>query len=199
MNHKEGLSDEQWVRRALENPDDFYFLMKRYEGKLLRYIKRISDVTHEEAEDLLQDVFFKAYRNLNSFDQTLKFSSWIYRIAHNSVLNYVRKRKIRSILDRLGDDGETGNLKQEDIPGDMGADSRYQSYETHENMENALAELPVRYREVLILHYFEEKSYDEISEILRKPSGTVATWIKRAKKRLKKIAPRYGLVETGGI
>ena len=98
-----GFSDKQLVRRSLENPDEFLYLMKRCEKKLLRYIRRISTVRHEEAEDLLQNIFLKTYRNLNAFDQTLKFRNWAFRITHNAALNYVRKKKTPLYyLDSLG-------------------------------------------------------------------------------------------------
>ncbi|MDD5489902.1 MAG: sigma-70 family RNA polymerase sigma factor, partial [Candidatus Moranbacteria bacterium] len=76
-------TDEEMVALTLKNQDYFACLVERYEPKLMRYIRRISAATQEDAEDLLQDVFVKVYRNLNDFDQKLKFSSWIYRIAHN--------------------------------------------------------------------------------------------------------------------
>ncbi len=190
------ISDEELVRRALENPDDFFYLMKRYEGRLLRYIRRISAVSYEEAEDILQEAFLKVYRNLNAFDQKLKFSNWIYRIVHNTVINHQRKKKVRAaVWVRLDEKDRQGAARHLDgvAPESGRGDSRFQDEEMRESLDRALLELPEKYREVLVLRYLEDKSYEEISEILKKPGGTVASLIKRAKKRLRKIAPRHGL------
>ena len=84
-------NDEELVALALKNQDFFACLVERYEPKLMRYVRRISAATQEDAEDLLQEIFVKVYRNLNDFDPDLKFSSWIYRIAHNQVISYWRK------------------------------------------------------------------------------------------------------------
>ena len=80
------MPDEQLVQLSLNNQDYFYYLMKRYEIKLLRYIKRLTTVSPEEAKDIIQEIFIKVYRNLNGFNPKLKFSSWIYRIAHNEII-----------------------------------------------------------------------------------------------------------------
>ena len=91
-------TDEELVILTLADQEYFLYLMKRYEQKLLAYIKRITSISHEEAEDVLQETFIKTYLNLNNFDPDLKFSSWIYRIAHNEVINNFRKSKVRPSL-----------------------------------------------------------------------------------------------------
>ena len=74
-NQYKKLTDEELVRLSLENKENFYHLIKRYEWKLLRYIHRLTDITQQESEDVLQDIFIKVYCNLNGFNQNLKFSS----------------------------------------------------------------------------------------------------------------------------
>ncbi|PIU78076.1 MAG: hypothetical protein COS72_03485, partial [Candidatus Moranbacteria bacterium CG06_land_8_20_14_3_00_43_56] len=88
-------TDEELVALTLKNQDFFSCIVERYEAKLTRYIRRISAATQEDAEDLLQEIFVKVYRNLYGFDPSLKFSSWIYRIAHNQVISQWRKTKSR--------------------------------------------------------------------------------------------------------
>ena len=85
MDKHENLSDLQLVKLSLKDHQNFRYLVERYEPLLLRYMRRIANVSKEEAEDLLQEIFIKVYKNLNGFDQKLKFSSWIYRIAHNEI------------------------------------------------------------------------------------------------------------------
>ncbi|MEA3429111.1 MAG: RNA polymerase sigma factor [Thermodesulfobacteriota bacterium] len=165
--------------------------MKRYEIKLLRYIRRLTTVSQEESEDIIQEVFIKVYRNLNGFNQKLKFSSWIYRIAHNEIINQYRKTKLRSSVIPLNIEDEANLIGS--INDTIEIDGAYENLENAERVRKALAELPDKYREILVLRYLEDKSYNEISDILRKPPGTVATQINRAKASFKKIAGRYQL------
>ncbi len=189
----ETLSDEQIVHLALTDPDAYYFLMTRYEARILRYIHRISRLTPEEAEDLLQEIFIKAYRQLNRFNPKLKFSSWIYRIAHNETISQYRKNKSYSAtLDSFIENDDADRLAGL-IGETLEIDNDYISRENAEKVNAALARLPDKYREVLILRYFEDQSYKEISDILRKPPGTVATLINRAKSKFRKIARQHQL------
>lgn len=194
MNNYENVSDEQLVKASLEDEFAFYNLMKRYEPKIQRYINRIINVSREESEDLLQEIFIKIYINLNDFNQNLKFSSWIYRIAHNEIINrYKKNHRYQSRLTSLNTDDDVDILTKAVIDDDI--HDKYVSMETRVKVREALSKLTAKYRDVLILRYLEEKSYNEISDILRKPVGTVATLIKRAKTRFNKIACHYQLNE----
>ncbi|MBW1660441.1 MAG: RNA polymerase sigma factor [Deltaproteobacteria bacterium] len=187
------LSDEELVKKSLDDREVFYYLIKRYESKLMRYINRIASVTHEEAEDLLQEIFIKAYRHLNGFDQRLKFSSWVYRIAHNEVINFAKKRKRGTALIHASNNGDTDNMVLDNLAGEDDVHGNFVAMESREQVWQALMELPLKYREVLVLKFFENKSYREMSDILRKPEGTVATLVNRAKKKFLKIASKYQL------
>jgi len=187
------VSDEKLVRRSLEDREHFYYLIKRYETKLLRCIKRTTNVTREEAEDLLQEIFLKIYRHLNDFDQELKFSSWAYRIAHNEVINFAKKKKLGQYLFRSNNGDDGGNDLIDRLVSEDDVHFDYVSMESRERVWQALMKLPLKYREVLVLKFFEDKSYREMSDILRKPEGTVATLVNRAKKRFGKIAEQFQL------
>jgi RNA polymerase sigma-70 factor, ECF subfamily len=97
VNNEEYLEkkDGELVELAKKGKENYRFLMQRYQDKLKRYIVRISGARQEDAEDVLQNVFIKAYQNLNDFDTSLKFSSWIYRIAHNETVSYLRRVSAR--------------------------------------------------------------------------------------------------------
>ena len=99
-NHADCITktDNELVKLSLDNSDHFSCLTSRYEDKLLHYIMRISKFRKEDAGDILQDVFVKTYYNLNDFDEKLKFSSWIYRIAHNQAVSEIRKRVVRPTI-----------------------------------------------------------------------------------------------------
>ncbi len=174
-------TDEELVFLTIKNPDVYSQLIERYEEKLLRYILRISACSKEDAEDILQDVFLSAYKNLNDFDQELKFSSWIYRITHNKVISHFRKVTARPKTTTYEGDNQLLNIlaSDEDIFRDL--EKKY----TAEQVRDTIDKLDERYRDVLVLKFLEEKDYKEISDILEKPMGTVATLINRAKKQFK--------------
>lgn len=174
-------TDEELVKLTLEKEDFFAYLIKRYEKKLLYYILRITNVSQEEAEDILQDSFIKAYINLNNFDTSLKFSSWLYRITHNQVISNYRKNQARPQTINLNTDTDSFlNLAFE-----LDLDKKMDLDDLKVSINNLLNNLDLKYREVLVLKFLEDRSYNEISDILKKPLGTVASLINRAKQKLK--------------
>ncbi|MBP7006956.1 MAG: RNA polymerase sigma factor [Candidatus Pacebacteria bacterium] len=177
------MEDKELVLLSKEDSAYFAELIQRYENKLGRYISRLGRFSREDKEDILQNVFIKVYQNLNEFDTTLPFSSWIYRITHNETISFFRKTKSRP-------EGYSIDVEEyilNNIAGDITADGETEKSINKEILENALAELPQFYRDITILRYFEEKSYEEISDILRISPGTVATRISRAKQYIKKF------------
>ncbi|MDD3662443.1 MAG: RNA polymerase sigma factor [Candidatus Pacebacteria bacterium] len=180
INHKDcgNKSDIDLVKEALIDADWFFCLSKRYEEKLLRYIQRISKFSREDTEDVLQEVLIKTYYNLNDFDPSLKFSSWIYRIAHNQTVSEIRKRVVRPTV-YLEDKDLEGLKDLFDIEKEIDI-----SYEK-KKIEKALSLLSEKYREVLILRFLEEKEYLEIADILKKPVSTIGNLIARGKKLFK--------------
>jgi len=190
----ENKSDLELVQLSLENKENFSYLIRRYEYKIFRYISRLTNVSQEESEDILQDIFIKVYRNLNGFNQNFKFSSWIYRIAHNEIINHYHKNKSRLEMVNLNLDNDDVHNLDKFISDTDDVYNHLISNENADKIRKVLTILPDKYREVLILRYLEEKKYDEISNILCKPSGTVATLINRAKSKFKKIAKHHNLM-----
>ncbi len=172
-------TDNELVLLTLENQVFFGILMSRYSEKLARYVRRISNLSPEETEDVLQEVFIKVYKNLNDFDASLKFSSWIYRITHNQVISHHRAKGARPQTVEI-DDALANRLRAE-----VDLNAEILNNDLKEEISLLLAQLKPIHREVLVLRFFEEKSYEEISDILKKPNGSVATLIYSAKKELK--------------
>ncbi len=175
------FTDEQLALAARDDVDAFGEIVERYEQPLLRYVLRLSDITQEEAEEVLQETFIKAWKNINEFDEGQKFSSWIYRITHNETISEYRKRKARGSKQRVEWDEELfANL-----PGDIAVPRDVDRRLDAASIRQAVTWLPDNYRNAIILRYLEEKSYDEIADILRMPLGSVATLVNRAKKMLR--------------
>lgn len=183
-------TDRQLVKQTLKNADHFECLMERYEGKLLRYIQRITNVDRETAEDILQEVFLKAYKNLHEYDDDFEFSTWIYRIAHNEAISFYRKQKVRPEV-VVQKENETDYLEM--VPSEIDLRDDYVKKELATKVHQIINSLPEKYKTVLVLKFLEERSYDEIADILQKPPGTIATLINRGKEQFKKLAIKYHL------
>lgn len=175
----EQKTDIQLVKLSLANQEYYYCLMKKYEVSLMNYIRKLSGMNQVDAEDVLQDVFILAYQNLNEYDHQFKFSSWIYRIAHNQTVSMLRK-KTKSNQDISWDEHDLEQLMQSnsDIEKNL-----FQKLD-YIHLVSKINALPLNYKEVLLLKFVEDKEYQEISDILRKPIGTIGTLINRAKKIL---------------
>ncbi len=154
-------------------------LVERYEQKLLRYAGRFL-LVQEDARDTVQNVFLKAYVNLNSFDSKRKFSSWIYRIAHNEFINAIKK-KGREPLSFFDPD----TLFPHPIEPTR-ADTELNKNELKEMVELCLNKLDAKYREPMVLFYYENMDYSTIADIMRIPPSTVGVRIKRARSLLQK-------------
>jgi len=179
MRMHENATDEEIALSARKYRQDFAILVERYQDKLLRYIRRIG--AGEEAEDLLQEIFINAFRYLNGFDPSLSFSSWIYRIAHNTTISAYRKKKIRPHGNLI----ENGDEFLANIGTDEDIATELETKCSVEEINNALLSIKQKYRDVVVLRYVEELEYKEISDVLKIPMGSVASLLSRAKKNLK--------------
>ena len=171
-------SDEQIVALVQAGDAEAYGeIMTRYENKLKRYAWRFLN-TREEIDDLVQDVFIKTYTNIKSFNTSLRFSPWIYRIAHNTFVNELKRKK--HIFNFFDSDTILPLLASKET-----ADADTMDNEINEELEIFVEKLPPKYREVIVLHYFESLSYQEISEVLHIPVTTVGVRMTRGRNKLK--------------
>ena len=160
--------------------ESFGVLIDRFEGKIRRYARKF--LSHpDNITDLVQDVFIKAYENIQSFDTERRFSPWLYRIAHNEFVNALKKSKNHPTISFDADTffpHPTAPERTED-------EAVFR--ELSEDLERALDALDPKYREPLVLYYFEEMSYQEIADILHIPIATVGVRLRRGREALKKI------------
>ena len=173
------LNDEQ-IAKAVQagNAEQFGELIARYEAKLKRYARKFLNY-QDEIEDLVQDVFIKAYTNIQSFDLDQRFSPWIYRIAHNTFVNELRRKK------RVGFPVFDVDIILPQLPAKETTDEVALSTELRAELDSLLTDLPDKYREALVLYYFEDLNYQEISDVLQIPVTTVGVRMNRGRKKLK--------------
>jgi RNA polymerase sigma-70 factor (ECF subfamily) len=174
------LSDTELVQDALKDIRCFALLIDRYKNPLARYIRRLGARDIHQIEDILQEVFIKIYRTLNTYDATRSFSSWTYRIAHNQTIDTFRSQTHQNIS--LEAEPELENMLVTTLEDIYSAADRHID---QAHLARAIALLDQKYRDVIILKYLEEKSYDEIADILHKPPGTIAILLRRAKEKLR--------------
>jgi len=176
------LSDNELVEIIRsKNIDKYDELMNRYQGKLFAYLYRLIG-SREETQDILQDIFIKVYKNLKSYDKTRKFFSWIYRIAHNEAVNHIKRKSLKRFIP--WEDIASTKDKLEMVSSEESADKAWLRKEIGREVNMAMEKLPLKYRQVLALRYYADKSYQEIGKILGKSVNTVGTLISRAKKKL---------------
>jgi RNA polymerase sigma-70 factor (ECF subfamily) len=195
MQDCQNKTDAELVSLSLKNPDVFAVLMQRYEKKFFRYVKRFASLENESVEDILQEVFIKIYLNLNDYNPDFTFSSWAYRIAHNEAINYIRKHKKLKTVPLETNEEETGDLINV-LKSETNIAKDVSRKDMKERVQSAINMLPGKYREILILRYIEDFEYQEISDILKIPMGTVATNINRAKSKFREIALKNQLTTT---
>lgn len=175
------FSDSEIISLTLGDSDQFVLIIDRYEQKLFRYIMRLGDFSVDEWEDILQDIFIRVYTHLNEYDSNFAFSSWIYRIAHNITIDTYRKNSTHKVI-RLDD--EMYEWLKETLSSEEDLPTNLREKDMRLLVQESFVSLTYEQREVIILKYIEEKNYDEISDILRIPIGTVWTILHRAKKQL---------------
>ena len=176
--------DRQLVERALAGSQEAYReIVERYQRPIYSLIGRmVRDPM--AAEDLAQVVFCKAFKALNTFDHTRKFSSWLFKIAHNTAIDQLRKRRVPTVSLEIEDSELDDPLRSYADPHAEDPEEYSRRQELAVAIESSLGGLRPEYREILVLRFDQEKSYEEISEIIDLPLGTVKTHLHRARKAL---------------
>ncbi len=184
LKSKNQFTDEKIARMVQKGKSELFgLLVKRYEAKIMRYARRFL-FNHSDIEDLAQEVFIKAYINIQSFDTSRKFSPWIYRIAHNEFINSIKK-KGKEPLPLFDLDILLPHLISKEK-----VENKTNQRELHQILDKCLNKLKSKYREPLILRYFEELNYQEIADILHIPVSTVGIRLKRGKEKMKSLCKK---------
>jgi RNA polymerase sigma-70 factor (ECF subfamily) len=178
--------DARLIQRALRG-DQFAYkqLMKKYHDPIFNLVYRMLH-DKQQVEDLTQETFVKAFASLKYFNEEYAFSTWLYKIATNSSIDYIRKKKLNTFsIDK------PVAMEESDFSFEL-PDTTYQPDKTliqHQRtsmIEEAIAQLPEKYRRVIVLRHTEERDYAEIAKMLKLPIGTVKAHIFRARELLNK-------------
>jgi RNA polymerase sigma-70 factor (ECF subfamily) len=178
------VPDEQLIARVVVQDDRHAFseLVRRYQSGVRATLRRLTAGNHALADDLAQETFLSAYRNLRSFRQEARFSTWLYRIATNAFLAEARKRHEELLGDR---DGELADDDDDGPPGATTGGDHARGTALHVDMERALAALYAAERAAIVQCYHNDLSHEEAAYVLGCPVGTVKTHILRGKQKLK--------------
>jgi RNA polymerase sigma factor (sigma-70 family) len=184
------LEDFNLIDKAVNEKDQqaFAALMKRYKKAVyFMILKMIRDA--DDAEDLTMEAFAKAFKNLHKFKKDYTFSTWLFRIATNNTIDFIRKKKLKtmSLNTTMSDDsGNAVNIDVED--DDNNPQDEFIRSQRIEMVRFFVDKLPAKYRKLVQLRYFDELSYEEIAKELEKPLGTVKAQLHRSRELLYEIA-----------
>ena len=183
-------NDFNLVSRAKDGDQKAYAeLMQRYKDSM--YFMALKMVNNkDDAMDLTVETFGKAFENLEKYKPDFAFSTWLFRIATNNCIDFIRKKKLNVVsLHTLSEDD--GDEKHMQVPADVlnPEESSIKKQES-EKLKNIVEQLPVRYRKLIILRYYDEQSYEEIAQQLDIPLGTVKAQLFRARDLMANIINR---------
>jgi len=179
-------ADEQLLIKQLSNPKTqrsaFEKVVREYSEQLYWQVRRVV-LTHEDANDVLQNVFLKAWTHLDKFHQDSRLSTWLYRIAINESIDFMRRQKNQVIVS-TDDEGLS-------ISNQLLADNYFDGNETQALLQEAVAQLPEVQRMVFNMRYYDDKKYSEISEILHTSEGALKASYHIAVKKITEFFKRH--------
>ncbi|GAC1406088.1 MAG: sigma-70 family RNA polymerase sigma factor [Pyrinomonadaceae bacterium] len=186
------LGDGELVVRALAGREDgFEELVRRYQRPMVAYIYRMTG-NYESALDLTQEVFIKVYNSLARYDSGYKFSTWIYRIAHNCAIDHLRRQN--KYLEELEQQNSDGTIFTRQIASAcLTPEEQSEQAERRAEIETVVQELSPAYRELIVLRHAHDLSYDEIADITNLPLGTVKNRIFRAREAMRDALESRGI------
>ncbi len=178
-------SDEELIEKVKKGDDTaFQELMSRYTKHIFNFILQYVK-SREEAEDVAQDTFFKTWKYMKRFKDGMKFKPWLFTIARNTALDYIKKKKAITFSSMESEDEESFSFADtlsdtEPLPPEL-----FARKELAEELTDAMSDLHPDHRSVLTMHYHEDMTFEEISEIMKKPMNTVKSWHHRSLSKVK--------------
>jgi len=185
------LADGELVQAAIAGREaSFEELVRRYQRPIAAYVYRMVG-DYDAALDLTQEVFIKVYNSLSRYRSEFKFSTWIYKIAHNAAIDHLRRYAVREQALAGGLEGEHREVAIESRRLTPEQESERQERRTE--IESVVDALPAAYRELIVLRHSHDLSYDEIAEVTGLPLGTVKNRLFRAREAMRDLLLRRGI------
>jgi RNA polymerase sigma-70 factor (ECF subfamily) len=187
MSQHEYKEDRMLIVRAKRGDSQaFESLVRKYQKSVYYLCHRMTGA-HQSADDLSQDTFIKAYISLHTFNEDLNFFSWIRRIAVNSAINFLKKRKREKPLgEREMSISDSFDASPQELPQDT-----FHKKQMENRFKEALSNLPDDQRIIFVLKVYENQSYEQIANMLKIPHGTVMSRLSRARRKLKNEMSEY--------
>ncbi len=188
------LADGELVRSALAGREvGFEELVRRYQRPIAAYVYRMVG-DYDAALDLTQEVFIKVYNSLARYRSEFKFSTWIYKIAHNAAIDYLRRHAVReqTLAGSLDGDRREISIESRRLTPEQESERR----ERRSEIESIVQLLPAAYRELIALRHSHDLSYDEIAEITGLPLGTVKNRLFRAREAMRDQLRQRGITSV---
>ena len=180
-----GLTDGELVVSAVAGAaDGFEELVRRYQRPITSYVYRMLG-DHESALDVTQEVFIKVYNSLNKYSSDYKFSTWLYRIAHNAAIDHMRRNSINAMSIEAENPDGTYQIQIESRRPSPEQD--HERREWRHEIDAVVKCLPPAYRDLILLRHSRDLSYDEIAEVTGLPLGTVKNRLFRARELMRQI------------
>ncbi len=187
--------DSRLIKAALNGDQpSFRALMKKYHDQVYNLLYRMVHVK-DEVEDLTQEAFIKAFQSLQNFNEEFAFSTWLYKIATNNCIDYIRRKKLATFSIDKPIESKDGDYSYEIPDSSYEPDKTLIASQRAKVLEEAVNSLPEKYRMVILMRHSEDKDYQEIADELNLPLGTVKAHIFRAReilyKKLRKKIQQY--------
>jgi RNA polymerase sigma-70 factor (ECF subfamily) len=173
------MTDEELVEKSKAGDDKaFHELMVRHLKHIFNFVWQYAR-NDEDAEDITQDAFFKAWKHIRRFKTGSKFLPWLFAIARNTALDHIKKKKA-VIFSDLDDDENDMTFADTLADTEPLAHEMFDRRQSAEELDSAMEILHPDHRAVLVMHYREEMTFDEIAEVVDRPMNTVKSWHRRA-------------------
>ncbi|MDQ3633821.1 MAG: sigma-70 family RNA polymerase sigma factor [Acidobacteriota bacterium] len=194
LNNIQSLTDAELITKSISGrgEDSFEELVSRYQRPIVGYVYRMLN-DYDASLDVTQEVFIKVYKSLERYSSEYKFSTWLYRIAHNAAIDHIRRNSKN--LQSLETETQNGTYElQLESPRPTPEQDREQN-EWRIEIEAVIKCLPSVYRELIVLRHSKDMSYGEIAEITNLPLGTVKNRLFRAREMMREMFVERGITE----
>jgi RNA polymerase sigma-70 factor (ECF subfamily) len=184
------LTDGELIEKAIRGREDsFEELVRRYQRPITGYVYRMLN-NYDASLDVTQEVFIKVYNSLEKYSSDYKFSTWLYRIAHNAAIDYMRRNSVNQ--QSLETENADGSFQLQIESSQPTPEQERERSEWRTEIESVVKCLPTVYRELILLRHTQDLSYDEIAEVMNLPLGTVKNRLFRAREMMRDMFVERG-------